>query len=342
MVGFYKTKFDQAFSQNEFNISDAYSTIIEVLLLTAVFGAAIPELILICVLYLFAKYFYFKYSCKNTKKCQNYQNLQTMNKLIFEALTHHSIVLKRSWKTITFNEITHQVATKAWYWIAFIYLILGHIQLSNDRLLSEALTSKSKASNSSKYTIGYFGPKQIVSIFKLEFYFWNSLVFISSSIILWIIAYLFYRCYLNNRKLQREVNQKTQMMKFQNHIDQSDIQDDLFVHRDLLIRRENAVGGGAPNGGSGPGSRFFHSERKQPARMGSSIDLKMSSGISHRSKFDSQIFHQAYADLINRMNNNRLDAYEDLEDNEEAARSLKFKTVCFYDIRVNFFHFFNF
>jgi hypothetical protein len=64
LLHYYKNRNDQDILNNELKIDDAYSDIIHILLLTFIFGMAIPELFIFSIVYISVKWRYFKFFCK--------------------------------------------------------------------------------------------------------------------------------------------------------------------------------------------------------------------------------------------------------------------------------------
>lgn len=96
--------------------------------------------------------------------------------------------MKSTWKSLVFNEKTHEKAVATWSYLWIFYLLTGLILFHNNNLLLNwhELSSGDKNSIMDKFKNWYDFLKVSIE-FLLEFYRWNSGIFFVGSIVLWFL-----------------------------------------------------------------------------------------------------------------------------------------------------------
>lgn len=181
---YFKSRYDPVFEQNEFPIDEAYCKILEVLLLVFIFGIFIPEIYVFGFLVMIFKYCYYKRYCKQQIKNHNFLRKNFPKKII--SLTF--LVMKSTWKTLVFNEKTHSKAVSTWSYLWIFYLSTGLILFHNNNLLLNwhELSTSNKDDIMNNFSSWYDFLKISIE-FLLEFYRWNSGIFLAGCIVLWFV-----------------------------------------------------------------------------------------------------------------------------------------------------------
>lgn len=200
-----------------------------------------------------------------------------------------------------FNERTHEKARIAWNWVWILYFVSGFIQLSNSRLLSELapLFPGSQEKGISKFIV------------------WNSVLFICTCLISYIIArFIIWKCIMR-KILPRSLQEFEKRIKFQHHIEHNDIEDERLI---IYLDRK----------------KQFDTPKRSTTSALPIRQSTLNSGrkSSRASNYSLSSINSSGYNILNELIEGRLKVYNEAERTEVYKNSTKFDSVAHYDIRV--------